>query len=224
METNSKELKFAVLAVDVVVFTVLKDQLHVLVIKIGDGDFKGYWAVPGGMVLPNESLEDAFDRHLRTKTNIDHIYCEQLYTFGRIDRDPRGRVVSVAYMALIPPNNLALKTTDKYEAITWMPVTALPQLAYDHNEIVDTAVERLMAKLEYTNVVYSLLPEEFSLSQLQAIYEIILGRVLDKRNFRKKVLSLGLITKLDKKKFGEPNRPAQLFRFREKQPQMVDIL
>ena len=186
--------------------------------------FIGCWAIPGGMVKVNEDVERAAKRHLDAKTGVKNIYLEQLYTFSRVDRDPFGRVVSVAYIALIPSAGLKLKTSEEYADISWYPVDELPKMAYDHKEIVNFAVKRLQAKLEYTNIVYSLVPEEFSLSDLQNTYEIILKTKMDKRNFRKKILGSKIIMPTGKRKAGEANRPAELYRFVSRKPQIIELL
>lgn len=219
-----KKYKFTVIATDVVIFTIQEDQLRVLLIKMKKRPYLGFWAAPGGLVKPTESVDEAAVRHLADKTGVKTVYLEQLYTFGRVDRDPFGRVVSVAYFALIPSAGVKLKTTSEYEDVAWFSVEDLPKLAYDHREIIETAVERLKAKLEYTNIVYSLMPKEFTLGGLQHVYEIILDRKLDKRNFRRKFLSLNLIEKVGRKREGEAHRPAELYCFKKRKPQMVEIL
>lgn len=220
-----KTHKFVIVAVDVVVFTIKDGILRVLLIKPKRPALGDKWALPGGMVMPKESVSKAVERHLVQKTGLGQIYLEQLYTFGEVDRDPFGRVVSVAYLALIPPDRkINLRTTEAYDEIQWFAANSLPALAYDHKEIVAKAVERLRAKLEYTNIVYSLLSAQFTLSQLQEAYEIILGRKLDKRNFRKKFKVLNLIKRVGRQKRGAPNRPAELFAFVSKKPRIIGIL
>ena len=219
-----RKYKFAVIATDVVILTVDGGELNVLLIKMKKRPYENAWAAPGGLVGGNESVDAAAKRVLSDKTGVGNVYLEQLYTFGRVDRDPFGRVVSVAYFALIPGAGLKLKTTDEYADVKWFPAADLPRLAYDHKEIIGCAVRRLRAKLEYTNIVYGLLPEECTLSDLQEIYEVILGRKLDKRNFRKKIISLGLVAKTGRKTAGEPNRPAVLYRFKKRSPRNMEIL
>lgn len=214
----------AILATDIVIFTIQDGKLKVLLIKMTREPYIGSWAIPGGLIAPDESADEAALRHLRAKTNVKDVYLEQLYTFGSVNRDPRGRVVSVAYFALIPSTNISLKTTEDYGGIDWFPVKKLPELAYDHREIIAKAVDRLKSKLAYSTISYSLLPKEFSLSELQTVYEVILARHLDKRNFRKKILSLGLIRSTGKKRRGDANRPAELYTFKKRIPEFVDIL
>jgi 8-oxo-dGTP diphosphatase len=212
-------------AVDVAVCTVRDDALQVLLVQTAGGPFPGAWALPGGLVADDESLDDAAARELVARTGVAGIYLEQLYTFGRPDRDPAARVVSVAYVALIPHGGRFSSTLDdpKYRRVAWWPVDRLPPLAYDHAEVVRVTVARLRAKLQYTNLVYTLLPAAFTLSELQAAYEAILGRRLDRRNFRKKILSTDLLAALGRQRRGA-HRPATLYRFRRRRPMTVAIL
>lgn len=219
-----KKYNYAVIATDVAIFTVHEGKSQVLLIKMKKKPYADSWALPGGLVAPRESLREAALRHLQNKTGVKQTYLEQLYTFGDVDRDPFGRVVSVAYMALIPNRGVHLKTTKEYGEVRWFPVKHLPSLAYDHVEVIHYALERLKAKLAYSNAVYSLLPLEFTLSDLQAVYESILSKRLDKRNFRKKILALGIIRDVRKKKVGIPNRPATLYAFIKRSPMAVEIL
>jgi len=213
-----------VVATDVAIFTIKDGELNILLIKMQKKPFLKQWALPGGLVTVDESVDSSAKRHLFSKTGLKKIFLEQLYSFGEVNRDIFGRVVSVAYFALIPNVDLVLKTTKEYGGVDWFPVNSLPKLAYDHKEIVSVAVSRLRNKIEYTNIVYSLLPKEFTLKQLQDVYEIILNKTVDKRNFRKKFLSLGLITKTANFTTGGTHRPAQLYTFKNKKPQEVNTL
>lgn len=205
-------------AVDVAVFTVVDGALHVLAVPVHEGAFAGRLALPGGRVRVEETLEDAARRHLAGQTGVRGIYLEQLYTFGSPGRDPHGRVVSVAYFALIAHGGRGLRGD-----AAWCAVARPPALAYDHPAVLRTAVARLRAKLRYTNLVYGLLPARFTLGELQAMYEAILGRPLDRRNFRKKILSLGLLRRAAGTRRG-PHRPALLYSFHRRHPTMIDIL
>ena len=205
-------------AVDVAVFTVRDRTLHVLLVRVERGAFAGRWALPGGRVGFAESLEAAARRQLGAQAGVTGIYLEQLYTFGSPQRDPHGRVVSVAYFALIAHGGRGLRGD-----AAWCAVTRPPALAYDHAAVLRTAVARLRAKLRYTNLVYGLLPPRFTLGELQTMYEAILGRALDRRNFRKKILSLGLLRRAVGIRRG-PHRPALLYTFRRRHPTMIDIL
>jgi len=209
-------------AVDVVIFTIDAGELKTLVVQVREGPFAEWWAFPGGLVGLDESLDDAARRELSVKTGIGGIYLEQLCTFGDPHRDPRARVVSTAYFALVPAKHI-LERSEKYADLEWFPVRSLPALAYDHERIARAALERLRAKLAYTNLVYALLPDEFTLGELQEIYEIILGRQLDRRNFRKKILASGLLRELRRQRRG-PHRPATLYRFTRRRPMVVEML
>lgn len=214
----------AVIATDVAIFTVEEGELKVLLIKMKKHPYEKAWAIPGGLVRGDESLDDAARRHLSGKTGVERVYLEQLASFGAPDRDPFGRVVSVAYVALIPVGTKELRTTEEYGGVAWFPVRKLPPLAYDHKEILMTAVERLRAKLAYTNIAYGLLPREFTLTELQRVYEIILGTALDKRNFRKKLAALGLLVPTGKTRKEGAHRPALLYRFAEHKPRNIEVL
>jgi 8-oxo-dGTP diphosphatase len=215
-------------AVDVAVFTVLDAALQICLIRVPRGAFAGQWALPGGRVHAEESLDEAAARTLGLQTGIGGVYLEQLYTFGSPQRDPHGRVVSVAYVALIPHGGRfaaegGSRLAHPHPSVAWYPVTHVPPLAYDHDAVVGTALARLRAKLAYTNLVYTLLPPAFSMSELQAMYEAVLGRRLDRRNFRKKILALGLLRPLQRQRRG-PHRPAALYGFRHRRPMIIEIL
>ncbi len=202
------------LTVDLVIFSIQADQLHLLLIQRASAPYMGMWALPGGFVLNEESLEEAALRELREETGVQDVYLEQLYTYGEPERDPRGRVVTVAYFALIPTESAVQPTSGSDAAAArWFPVQEYPPLAFDHAEIVEYAVRRLRYKLEYTAVGFELLNEEFTLSELQSTYEIILGVELDKRNFRRRILAAGIIEETAHIRTGE-GRPARLYRYR----------
>lgn len=225
MPSRKKQpMSVAAVAADVAVLTVKDEQLNVLLIKAKSSPFPEKWVIPGGLVRPDESIEDAVKRHLLAKIGMKDVYLEQLYTFGRVDRDPRGRVVSVAYFVLIPYGAFEPKTSEAYADIQWFPILKIPKLGYDHNEIAKAAFERLKAKLEYTNIVCNLLPKEFTLPELQKMYEIILDKKIDKRNFRKKILQTKLLKKSPKKTIGEAHRPAQVYSFAKRTPQFIEII
>jgi len=201
--------------VDVVVFTIIDDDLRVLLVKRRVAPFEGGWAIPGGFVQMDESLDDAARRELAEETNVSEIYLEQLYTFGAPGRDPRGRVISVAYYALISAEHRDLIAATDSAEVAWASVYKLPTLAFDHAEIVDYALTRLRYKLDYTSVGFQLLPKKFTLSELQKMYEVILGKELDKRNFRKKIGVMGILEPLQEKDRSGAHRPAQLYTFKE---------
>lgn len=224
MPKKLKTKRYPIVAVDIVIFTIKDDELKVILIKMKKKPFKGSWAFPGGRVRINESLDEAARKELCEKTGVKNVYLEQLYTFGKVNRDPFTRVVSVAYFALVDSRKIKLKTTTKYAGIDWFIVKHLPPLAYDHKEVAKLALERLRAKLEYTNIVYGLLPKYFTLSELRKVYEIILDKKLDRRNFRRKINSLNLLKSTGQKKKGLPYRPAILYTFRKRKPMIVEIL
>src|SRR5687768_2545634 len=201
--------------VDVVIFTIREGALHLLLVRRGIDPYRGRWAIPGGFILEGESLEQAALRELREETGVGQVYIEQLYTFGDPGRDPRGRIITVAYYALIALDRAPVHAgTDAAEA-RWWAVTALPKrLAFDHDRIIEHALERLRAKIEYTTVGFQLLPEEFTLSELQDVYEAVAGRPLDKRNFRRRIELLDVLIPLDRWRRAGASRPARLYRFR----------
>ena len=200
--------------VDVIIFTLSEGDLQVLLIQRGHPPFEGMWAIPGGFVGIDESLEDAAQRELEEETGVHDVYLEQLYTFGDRGRDPRGRVITVAYFALVPTDATQPHAGQDASDARWWSVYGLPPLAFDHADILEYALQRLRYKLEYTAVGFELLPETFTLSELQSAYEIILGEELDKRNFRRKILSADVIEATGEYRTGE-GRPAKLYRFRE---------
>jgi 8-oxo-dGTP diphosphatase len=235
------------IAVDVVLFTIQGGTLKLLLVKPDRPLARGAWSLPGGLVEPDESVDDAALRELQEATNIGNIYLEQLYTFGEPPRDPRGRVVTVAYYALVNWQRFQLKVRPRRYAETdgrrssrspsgrepsewggrcvseasWFPVKRLPALAFDHQRIVDYALERLRNKINYTTVGFQLLPRQFTLTELQGSYEVILGKRLDKRNFRRKMLQLGILKGTRDFKADGRQRPARLYTFTE--PKVVKL-
>ena len=201
--------------VDVVTFTLRDHDLKVLLIRRKHPPFAGYWAIPGGFVQMDESLETGALRELEEETGVCDVYIEQLYTFGQPNRDPRTRVITVAYFALVPASALpALQAGDDAADAQWWSMYDLPPLAFDHVEILDCALTRLRYKLEYSAVGFELLPEKFTLSELQSTYEIILGEKLDRGNFRKKLHKAAVVEPTrDYRDTG--GRPARLYRFRD---------
>ncbi|UBF28370.1 NUDIX hydrolase [Kovacikia minuta CCNUW1] len=209
------------LTVDCVVFGLDEADLKVLLIQRDIAPFRGEWALPGGFVHLDESLEAAALRELREETGVEKIFLEQLYTFGKIDRDPRERVVTVAYYALINLGDYPLKATTDARNAEWFPVVAVPPLAFDHAQILATALARLKSKVRYEPIGFELLPKKFTLSQLQKLYETILESPLDKRNFRKKILSMELLIELDEMEKDVPHRAARLYQFDEQKYQQL---
>ncbi|MBD3582552.1 NUDIX hydrolase [Flavobacterium selenitireducens] len=203
------------LAVDAIIFGYKKSHLFVLLIKPKSGPFANVWCLPGGFVNEEESLRQAVERELLEETGISVNYLEQLYTFGNVGRDPRKRVVSVAYFGLVDPSKLSLveKTETDAEAARWFAINELPPLGYDHPEIVATALERLRAKLSYQPIGFDLLPDKFPFSDLENLYASILEKEIDRRNFRKKIMSFGFLRETDAQIASGKGRPANLFQF-----------
>ena len=198
---------------DCVVFALDDDDLKILLIQRGQGPFKGEWALPGGFAAVGEALEDTARRELAEETGLENVFLEQLYTFSTPDRDPREHVITVAYYGLV---NLAEHdvhaATDASNA-AWFCIDDVPPLAFDHDEILRTAHERLKGKIRYQPIGFELLPDKFPLRSLQAVYEKILDRKVDKRNFRKKILGMGLLEELDEIETDVSHRAARLYRF-----------
>ena len=201
------------LAVDCVVFGFDGGALQLLLIRRGIEPFGNAWALPGGFVRIEETVNDAARRELAEETGLRDVFLEQLYTFGSLQRDPRERVVSVAYYALVKPTDHVTEATTDAAEVRWFAVDDVPAMAFDHAEILAAALERLRGKLTYQPIGFELLPEKFTLSQLQKLYEAVLGEPIDKRNFRKKVLGFDLLRPLKEWQRDGPHRPAQLFRF-----------
>ncbi|MGX1931221.1 NUDIX hydrolase [Flagellimonas sp. 2504JD4-2] len=204
-------------SVDAVVFGYeAKNTLSVLLIKRGIEPFKDRWALPGGLVLDEESLEEAVLRELKEETGITIDYLEQLYTFGAPERDPRNRVLSVSYFGLVKPNHFNIRADTDAADVQWFNLDELPKLAFDHQTILNTAHQRLKSKLSYQPIGFDLLNDEFPFSDLENLYMTILEKEIDRRNFRKKMLSFGIIQETNKiEKIGS-GRPAKLFKFNKK--------
>lgn len=205
--------------VDLVIFTIADNDLKVLLIRRGGEPYKNRWALPGGFVEIGESLEKAAARELKEEAGVSGVYLEQLYTFGEPKRDPRGRVISVSYFALVDAEQQRIRAASDATEAEWHSVfdpKLGAKLAFDHKKILDYAVWRLRNKIEWTTVGYELLPKKFTLSELQRVYEIILQRPVDKRNFRKKILAQGQIRELNETRSDGAHRPAKLYSFREK--------
>ena len=199
--------------VDCVVFGLDEADLKVLLIERDREPFAGRWALPGGFVAPDESLEQAALRELSEETGVSQVYLEQLYTFGDPGRDPRDRVITVAYYALVRRVDHAPRAASDARSAAWFPASRCPPLAFDHAEIVALARQRLQAKLRYQPVGFELLPRKFTLSQIQRVYEAVLERSLDKRNFRKKLLGTGVLKPLAETERDVAHRAAQLYQF-----------
>ena len=198
--------------VDIVIFTIRNDALKVLLIKRALAPFLGEWALPGGFVGIDESLAAAAARELMEETGVDASYLEQLYTFGTPDRDPRERVISVAYFALIASDALEIKAASDAEGVGWFSIDEVPALAFDHQEILNTALARLTAKLDYSTIAFQLMPETFTMAELKHLYDLVAREPIDKRNFSKRVLALNVIEPTGQVRRDGAHRPAKLYR------------
>ncbi|MGD2081811.1 MAG: NUDIX domain-containing protein [Chromatiales bacterium] len=207
---------------DVVVFTIREERLKILLIRRGAEPFRGMWALPGGFLEIGEDLETCAKRELEEETGISGLYLEQLYTFGDPHRDPRERVISVTYFALVPSGRLELRASSDADQADWFPVDALPELAFDHREIIALARRRLKAKLHYSTIAFQLMPECFTLGELQRVYEVLLDEPQDKRNFRKWMLGLDQIEETGELRHNGRSRPARTYRLRN--PHRVEII
>lgn len=222
MNTNERDGAFTyryarpALAVDCVVFGLDEDDLKVLLIRRGMDPFLGRWALPGGFVHMDETVEEAARRELREEAGIDRAVLEQLHVFSALERDPRERVVTVAHYALVKLSEHAVRAATDAREAAWFGVDDLPSLAFDHGTILEMAVDKLRAKVKQTPIGFELLPKKFTLTQLQKVYEKVLDREIDKRNFRKKVLATGLLIETEEVEQDVAHRAARLFRFDEK--------
>lgn len=202
------------IAVDAVVFGYQKSKLYVLLIQQKFGSQNDYWALPGGLVQEDETLIEAVKRELKEETNVAVNYLEQLYTFGDdISRDPRNRVISVAYFALVDPSKLTLIANTDADHVSWVEIDKIPNLAFDHNEIIQMGMQRLKSKVTYQPVGFDLLPNKFLFSQLENLYTTIISKEIDRRNFRKKMMSFGFIIETEEYAIKKTGRPAKLYAF-----------
>jgi 8-oxo-dGTP diphosphatase len=210
--------KFArpAVAVDCVVFGIDDEDLKVLLIQRDLEPFAGRWALPGGFVHLDETLDEAARRELAEETGLEQVFLEQLYTFGAVDRDPRERVVSVAYYALVKLSDHRVRAATDAREAGWFPVWDTPSLGFDHDRILAAALARLRGKVRYQPIGFELLPPKFTLTQLQRVYEKILERPLDKRNFRKKLLAMAVLVELEEVEQDVAHRAARLYRFDRK--------
>ena len=209
----SYEYPRAALTVDCVVFGLDEDDLQILLIQRDLPPFEGDWALPGGFVRLEETLDEAALRELSEETGLKNVYLEQLYSFGTVNRDPRERVVTVAYYALVNLSDHRVRAATDARNAAWFAVDDIPSLAFDHDQILEMAHERLRGKVRYQPIGFELLPPKFTLRQIQHLYEVILDRPLDKRNFRKKILSMGILIELDEVETDVAHRAARLYQF-----------
>ena len=218
-------------SVDCVVFGFDEDGLKVLCIQRGTDPYKGMWALPGDLVYPNEGLDDAVIRVLQELTGLTNVYMEQTQTFGKVDRHPLGRVLTVGYYSLIRINESNIGTKGKNENLsgsvsaleaTWINIKEIPDLAFDHSKILQISLEKLKEKVRSKPVGFELLPKKFTLTQLQVLYESILGKQFDIRNFRKRILSTKLLVDLKESQSDVAHRPAKLYQFNRTKYQKLE--
>lgn len=207
---------------DVAIFTIRERRLKSLLVRRRGEPFQGKWALPGGFVDISENLRQCAERALAEETGVSGVYLEQLYTFGDPQRDPRERIITVAYYALIPSDQIQLPAATDVAAVEWFAMDELPALAFDHDKILTKAKQRLASKLDYSTLAFQFMPKEFTLSELQEVYEIILEEEVDKRNFRKWVLALESIEETGVVRREGRHRPAKLYRMKD--PNKVDII
>jgi 8-oxo-dGTP diphosphatase len=210
-------------AVDTVLFAIEGDRLKCYLVQLTAGAAAGRWAFPGGLVRVGETLDEAARRELDDAASLRDLYLEQLFSFGDPSRDPGAHVVSVGYLGLIDDAGAASSRSRKYAAGQWFEVARLPALAYDHSVIADYALRRLKSKLEYTNIACNLLPPTFTFAELEELYATVLERPLDRRNFRRRILAMGLLKRLPEKRRGA-HRPAALYSFRRRSVQAIEML
>ena len=217
----SYEYPHPAVTTDIVVFSIREQQLKLLLIKRKIQPFKGKWALPGGFVALDEDIDECAQRELEEETGVKGVYLEQLRTYGHPKRDPRERVITIAYYALIPSGKIQVRAATDAAAVDWFAMNELPKLAFDHATIVDQAKQRLESKLDYSTIAFLFLDIEFTLTDSQNIYEIILEQEIDKRNFRKRILATGSIEETGGKRRDGKHRPAKLYRLTE--PGKVEI-
>lgn len=216
-QTFSYRYPHPALTTDVVAFALRDQQLQLLLIRRANPPFQNQWALPGGFLDIDEDLDQCATRELAEETGLSDLYLEQLGTFGAPERDPRERVISVAYLAVLPNDhdNEAVAASDAAE-VGWFAINALPELAFDHAEIIALAHQRLVAKLGYSSIALQFMPASFTLSELQSVYETLRGETLDKRNFRKRILSLDLIEETGETQRNGSHRPARTYKARHR--------
>jgi 8-oxo-dGTP diphosphatase len=222
MQRDMMEIReHPLVTVDVVILTIQpaiadegRECLQVLLVQRKQPPFCDHWAIPGGFVLHNERLDDAAQRELQEKAGVSKVYLEQLYTFGEPDRDPRARVITISYYALVRSSDLTIQADEAGLTVAWFPVTALPErMAFDHRTIVEAAIQRVRSKVEYAPIAFQFVPDLFTMAELRHVYEIILERKLDPGNFIHKVLASGLVEATVLHRSGNRHRPPRLYRF-----------
>lgn len=221
--TNPKYFKQGI-HVDITVFTVDEKTVKILLVKRGKVPFEGEWMLPGGAVYNDESVDYAAKRELKEKTGLENLYLSQFYTFGNPKRDPRMRMVSVSYLALIDRNKVnILQKTPKTLDAQWFDIKSVPELAFDHKNIVDYAIKTLKKRVSDSTLVSQFMTDEFTMPELRSVYETLLGISLERRNFRKKFISLGLVESIGETKYEGRMRPAELYKFTDKEVKDISL-
>lgn len=220
--TYSYQYPHPAVTTDIVIFTIRDERLELLLIRRASEPYRNCWALPGGFVDIDEDLDSCALRELEEETGVSGVYLEQLYTFGAPDRDPRERVISVAYYALVPPDRVTIRAASDARDVAWFQLGQLPRLAFDHEQIVAMAHKRLASKLQYSTIALQFMPEQFTLGELQKVYETILGEAQDKRNFRKRVMALDCLKDTGQRRRNGNHRPARLYAV--KSPGRVEII
>ncbi len=200
-------------SVDNIIFGFDKDHLKILLIKRKEYPFAGMWALPGDMVKPDEDLRHSAKRVLEQLTGLSNIYLEQVFTFGKVDRHPKGRVITVAYYSLVNVNEFDLRAASFAEKVEWKEVRSIESLAFDHFKIMHVCLEKLQRDVRFRPIGFELLPKAFTLTELQQLYETVLEKELDKRNFRKKILSMNILKTENELQKNVAHRPAKLYAF-----------
>jgi 8-oxo-dGTP diphosphatase len=225
--TKEQHLRFAVIATDIVILTMRGDELLVRLMDVNRAPhFNHVPGLPGGLIRPEETAEEAARRIIREKAEISpsQTYLEQLYTFSEVDRDPRGRVVAVAYCAYVPWEKLSGNERKDQEHIWWESLKSAKKLAYDHDHVLTTAIERFRSRIRYTTLMSKLMPEEFTLTELEKAFAGMTREDVDKRNFRKKIEKLAFLEETGRMTSGEKWRPAKLYRFKQKNVENIEII
>jgi hypothetical protein len=216
MEKPFSEAVIEALSIDCLIFGFKKNELDILLVQHGEGISKGKWALPGGWIKYNESVDDSASRILNDLTGVSNIYLEQLKTFGNVDRYPAKRVITIAYYALVKPENYTLHPAFTAADANWFKVSEVPELPYDHHKILQEGLSYLKHKVRHEPVGFNLIPKKFTLLQLQELYEAILDKKLDKPNFRRKLMKMNLLEPCEEKQTAVSHRAASLFRFDKK--------
>ena len=203
------------LAVDTVIFTIKDNDFQILLIKRKNSPYKGMYALPGGLVEKNEEVEETASRELEEETGVKNIFLKQFGVYSSVGRDPRGRVVSVAFIALISSDNINLCAKDDAELAGWFSVDSMPKLAFDHKKVIEDAILNLRFEIQTTNIAFQILPKRFTMPELKSTYELILGKKFDKRNFSKRIKSLEILKETNEYRMDGPHRPAQLYEFKD---------